>query len=389
MAKSMADIWKMLEKQHGSEGLFAADSEITDLETKVISSGSHALDDALGIWGLPMGYLVQFAGAESSGKTLMSLMAIREWQMKDPRNWAMFVDAEFTFDQQWAASLGVDLSRVYLLRENRASAIFDRLLGIPTKRDKNGNIKKAKPGVLDLEIETGGTGLGIIVLDSLAHISPPAELESKAGKDNMSLLARFLPPELRKLTPLLSKTEVLFIVINQIRTKPGVMYGNPETSPGGQAIKHAEAVAVNFGMINKADTYIYDEDKEQIGHKIRAKIIKNKKAPPFRKAEVSIIYTKGVTNKGEELRDIGARYGVIERPNNKTWILDGEKYNGKEAMSKALEENEELATSVLERAKEAKRTGVKAGGLGNIDDEEGNGQELDELEESEEMENEE
>lgn len=356
----MKDIWKMMEKQHGSEGLFAGDGEMT-VYTDVISTGSPRLDDALGIWGLPKGHLIQFAGAESSGKTLMSLMAIAEWQKMNEENWAMFIDAEFSFDQQWAAQLGVDLSRLYVLRENKATAIFDRLLGIPTKRDKNtGEIKKSKPGILDLELETGGTGLGIIVLDSLANISPPAELESKSGKDNMALLARFLPPELRKLTPLLSQTGVLFIVINQIRTQPGVMYGNPETSPGGRAIKHAEAVAINFGMINKKDSYILDENKDQIGHKIRAKIVKNKKAPPFRTGEFSIIYTKGIVNKNEEIRDIGARYGIIERPNNKTWVLDGEKYNGKDAIAEALK-NMELAQNVLDRAKEAKKSGIFGG----------------------------
>lgn len=360
MAKSMKDIWKMMEKQHGNEGLFLGDSEITNYDVDVISTGSYALDDALGIWGLPRGHLVQLAGIESSGKTLLSLTTIAEWQKQNERNWAVFIDAEFSFVPSWGESLGVDLSRLMVIRENKATAIFDRLLGIPAKRDKNtGAIKKSKPGLLDLEIESGGTGLGVVVLDSLAAISPPAELESKSGKDNMALLARFLPPELRKLTPMLSATGVLFIVINQIRTQPGVMYGNPETSPGGRAIKHAESVAINLGMIGGKDSAIFDENKEQIGHSIRAKVIKNKKSVPFRTANFSIIYTQGIVNKNEEIRDIGARYGIIQRPNNRTWVLDEEKYGGKDIIAKALE-NTELAQSVLERSKEAKKSGINA-----------------------------
>jgi recombination protein RecA len=360
--KNMADVWKMLEKQHGPEGLFQGNSEMTTY-SDVISTGSYALDDALGIWGLPRGHLVQLAGIESSGKTLLALTTIAEWQKEDSQNWAVYIDSEFSFEQNWAEGLGVDLSRLYVYRENKATAIFDRLVGVPAKRgkdgikrDERGIVKKTKPGILDIELQTGGTGLGIIVLDSLATIQPPAEETSISGKDNMALLARFLPPELRKLTPLLSATGVLFIVINQIRTQPGVMYGNPEISPGGRAIKHAEAIALNLGIVGGKETQIFDDDKTRIGHTIRAKVIKNKKAPPFRVGLFSIDYTKGIINKNEEIRDIGARYGVISRPNNRTWILDDQKYSSKDAITEALKDAD-LQKSVFERVKEAKMAG--------------------------------
>ncbi|MFA5024031.1 MAG: hypothetical protein WC523_03705 [Patescibacteria group bacterium] len=356
--KTMADVWKEIEKVHGEEGLYVGDSDMTTY-TDVISTGSVALDDALGIWGVPRGHIVQYAGYESSGKTLLSLCTIAEWQKKDPQNWAMFVDAEMTFDQTWAASLGVDLSRLYLLRENKGTAIMDRLVGVPGKRGNDGTVKKVKQGILDIELETGGTGLGVIVIDSVAAIQPPAEEASRAGKDNMALMARFLPPELRKLTPLLSATGVTLIIINQVRTQPGVMYGDPTISPGGQTLKHSASQMINLGMIKSStESYIYDASKTQIGHKIRAKVQKNKKAPPFRVAEFSIEYLRGVVSKHEELRDVAAKYGVIERPNNKTWVLDGMKYNGKDAIADAIKNDELLQISLLDRTKEAKKNFV-------------------------------
>lgn len=350
--KTMADVWKAMEKQHGDEGLYAGNSSMTTY-SDVISTGSHALDDALGIWGLPQGHIVQFAGFEQSGKTLMALSTIAQWQKQAPDNWAMFIDAEFTYMQEWAEAIGVDTSRLMVYRENKGSEIFARLVGVPSKPNpRTGEIKKVKPGILDQEIELGGTGLGVIVLDSVPAMSVPMEEASKPGKANIALMARFLPPELRKLTPLLTQTGVLFIAINQLRFRPDVMYGDPTSSPGGQALKHACAQMVNFGMINSKESRI-EEDGERIGHHVRAKVEKNKKAPPYRVAEFGIKYLEGVVDKHIEVRDIGARYGVIDRPNTKTWELDGVKYNGKDAIAAALLD-EELQLSVLERAKEAK-----------------------------------
>jgi len=356
--KSMAEVWREMTKTHGEEGLYAGNSNMTTY-SDVISTGSVALDDSLGIWGIPRGHIVQYAGYESSGKTLLALCTIAEWQKQDPQNWAMFVDAEFTFDKTWAASFGVDLARLYVLRENKGMAIMDRLVGVPNKRSTDGIVRKAKQGILDIELETGGTGLGIIVLDSIAAIQPPAEESSRSGKDNMALMARFLPPELRKLTPLLTATGVTLIAINQVRTQPGVMYGDPTISPGGQALKHACSQMINLGMIkSNTESYIFDASKTQIGHKIRAKVQKNKKAPPFRVAAFSIEYLRGIVSKHEELRDIAAKYGVIERPNNKVWVLDGIKYNGKDAISEAIKNDAALQLSLLERIKEAKKNFV-------------------------------
>jgi recombination protein RecA len=320
----------------------------------VISTGSHALDDALGIWGVPRGHIVQYAGFESSGKTLLSLLTIAEYQRKNPNGWAFFIDAEFAFDQVWAKSLGVDLDRLKVYRENRAVNIFERLVGepkkiLPGRTQPEGQKKK---GLLDFEMEMGGTGLGLIVLDSVAASQPPIEEGTPMGKQNIAAMARFLPAALRALTPKLSDTGVTFIAINQLRYKPEVLYGDPTESPGGTALKFACAQMVNLGIVNKKEAKIYNGET-QIGHTIRAKIQKNKKAPPFRVAEFMIEYNKGIVNKNLETRDLGAKYGVIERPNNRTWVLDGVKYNSKDEIAEALN-NKELQNKVMEKVKEAK-----------------------------------
>jgi len=152
---------------------------------------------------------------------------------------------------------------------------------------------------------------------------------------------------------MLSATGVILIGINQVRVDPGVMYGNPETSPGGRAWRHACSIMLNFAMINNKDSKIFDEEGEQTGHHVRVRVDKNRLAPPYRVAEIAIKYTQGIAEKEIEIRELGAKYDVIERPNNKTWILDDEKYNGKDAMAEALLD-EELQLSVFERIKEAK-----------------------------------
>lgn len=353
-AKSMQDVWEAITKVHGDEGLFVGDSDMTAYSSEVIPTGSYALDEALGINGWPRGHIVQLAGFEQSGKTLMALSAVKQWQSMNEQNWAMFIDAEFSFNKEWAESLGVDTSRLMVYRENKGTEIFSRLIGVPGKPAKDGTIKKVKLGILDMEAENP-TGLGVIILDSVASMQVPMEEASKPGKATMALMARFLPPELRKLTPLLTATGILFIAINQLRFDPGVMYGDPTKSGGGQALKHACAIMANFAMITKKDTAI-EENGVQIGHRIRAKIQKNKKAPPFRTAEFDIEYLKGVVNRNVEVRDIGARYGVIERPNNRTWMLDGVKYNGVDDITNALQD-ETLQLSVLDRSREAKKMG--------------------------------
>lgn len=350
------DIWAAIQKQHGAEGLFMGNENMTTY-SEAISTGSHTLDDALGIWGVPKGHIVQYAGFESSGKTMLSLSTIAEWQKKDPKNWALFVDAELSFDSQWAELIGVDTSRLMVYRENKADKIFEMLVGRPaSKLTSIGEVKTVKTGLLDMEIAAGpgGTGLGVIVIDSIAQMQPPTEQVRGMEQQEIAVMARFLPKALRRITPLLTKTGVTLIAINQLRYKTDVMYGDPTDSPGGTALKFACAQMINLAKIKNKESNIENSDSDIIGHHIRAKVQKNKKAAPHRVAELAIEYLKGVVHSNIEVKNIGIRYGIIERPNNVTYILDGVKYKGKDAIGQALMDDD-LRNSVLDRSKEVKK----------------------------------
>jgi len=346
------------------EGLYGADETDGVLAPGIIcSSGSYAIDDILGCWGLLGGRIIQYAGKESSGKTLMSLMAIREWQKLDPKNWALFIDAEFALDEEWAQTMGVDISRLKKWKTNEGAKIFEQLCGVPhkdaAKDPKKANVK-VKPGLLDLVKAKGGakgSGLGLIVLDSIASIQPPLERASRVGKSNMALQARFLPPVLRSLSPMLSETGVTLIAINQVRTNPGQMFGDPTTTPGGSAWKHWCSVMLHFIPSMNKDGKILDGE-DQIGHMVHARIDKNRGGPPFRKCEFNIQYCKGLVDKNIELAKLACKYGVVERPNNRTYTYKDEKWASKEAFYNALL-NEGLASAMFDEVKNAKAQGAK------------------------------
>jgi len=350
---SMVQIWDQMEKLYGDDGL----DGVKEVET--LSTGSYALDDAIGPWGNPRGRIIQYAGRESSGKTFMSLMAIKHWQNLASHNWAYFIDAECGFNLDWAKTLGLDLSRIKILRSNNGAEIFEKLCGVPNKDPKKA---KSKKGLLDLVKEAGGSdtsGLGVIVLDSVAAIAPPLEISSESGKSNMALIARFLPPELRKLTPLLSQTCVMFIAINQVRTDPGKMYGDPTSTPGGSAWKHFCSIMVHFLMSESKDSKIFNDNGEQIGHSLRARIDKNRIGPPKRICEFDIKYVEGIANQHVEIANLATKYGVVERPNNRSYIYNEEKISGKENYYEAVLNNKIPQKELLEKIKEAKSRGVE------------------------------
>jgi recombination protein RecA len=301
----------------------------------VIRTGSPSLDYALGIGGMPRGRIIQLAGKESSGKTLLSLLCMKSWLNENPDNTVMFIDAEYTYDASWARQLGVDTSRVIVAKTNDAKKIFEGLLGKTTVNKKTGKATKSAKGVLDLVKE--GTdqrfkNLGLIVLDSVAAMNTPMEVDAAIGKQNMAPMPRFLSTELKKLTPAVAEANVSMIFINQVRVNPGVMYGNPEDSPGGRALKHACSVMINMAPISGADSKIEDENEAVIGHKVRAKIQKNKVGAPFRDAIYTIKYTEGLINCEEELLDLAVLCGVINRPNNRTYELGSDKFSSRQAM---------------------------------------------------------
>jgi len=351
MAKgNMVKMWDMMEKLYGNNG-----SGIKPVSA-LCSTGSYALDEAIGIWGLPRGRIVQYAGKESSGKTLMSLIAIKEWQQQDPGNWAIFIDAEETFDIVWAETLGVDMERLFMICSNDGIDIWTQLCGVPNRELGK---PKAKPGMLDLEKENP-SGLGLIVLDSIAAVNTPIEMSRQVGNTNIAPMGRFLPDALRRLIPLLSQTGVTFIAINQVRMDMSVMFGDPETTPGGKAWKHACTTMINFTRsLSKKTHYLDEASGKRIGHIAGARIDKNKVGfPGCNSCNFDLKYVEGVVNRHKEIGELAITYGVVERPNNRTYVYGDNKWTSRDSFFDALE-IKELADKLLLEVKSAKEKGIK------------------------------
>lgn len=320
----------------------------------IIRTGSPSLDYALGIGGFPRGRIIQVAGKESSGKTLLSLLAMKSWLDENQENTVMFIDAEYTYDPKWAKKLGVDVARVIVVKTNDAKKIFEGLVGRMTVNKLTKKSTKTTKGVLDLVKE--GTdprfkNLGLIVLDSVAAMQTPMEIDAIVGKQNMAPMPRFLSTELKKLTPALADANVAMIFINQVRVNPGVMFGSPETTPGGKALKHACSVMINMAPMFGADNMVEDDNEEKIGHKVKAKIEKNKVGPPYREAEYSIQYTSGFIKRNEELLNLGVLCGVIAKPTSMSYEFCGEKYVGKDKALLALSSDDSIFVSVEEQCR--------------------------------------
>ena len=345
MAKKMtaSEAEKEISKFFGEDTIFFNGNVSTKYDA--ISTGSPSLDESIGIGGIPMGRITQLAGQESSGKTMLALSCIKQYLDQNPENTALFIDAEYTYDPAWAAKQGVDISRVMVIKTNDAKAIFEGLIGKVKVNSVTKKVSKSMRGILDHVIE--GTdpkfkNLGIIVLDSIAVLNTPLEISADIGKANMAPIPRFLSTELKKLTPIIAQANVAFIGINQVRVNLGQMFGDPSTSPGGKALKHACSLMLNMAPIFSADSVIKSDEGEKIGHTVRAKIQKNKVGAPFRQAEYKVEYEKGIVNRGEEVFDLAIKYKLIERPNNQSYIISGEKVRGRDAALKVFTENKSL-----------------------------------------------
>lgn len=348
---SETEAWKQLEELFGSDSVVRPDEVV---KTDVIMTTTPSLDRALGVGGWPRGRLIQLAGAPSSGKTLLALLAIAEWQSEHPDNCAAFLDAEYTYSAEWAAKFGVDNDRVYLIKSNEAAKIFGGLVGKVKKNSVTGKLTKI-PGLFDMiaagqsisyvhpetkkKVNLNCGRMGVIVLDSIANLQVPQEIEADVGKSLMAAVARFLTVELKKLTPGVAKSNVAMIGINQVRVNPGQMFGNPEDTPGGKALKHACSIMVEVGPMSGADNLILDSREEKQGHKIRAKITKNKLGAPFKVAEFFVDFRSGVVKKGEELLELGVKLNLFERPNNRSYIINGEKLSSRDAAIEYCETN--------------------------------------------------
>lgn len=325
--KALEQVLSQIEKQYGKGSIMKLGQGAADSNIEVIPTGCLALDIALGIGGVPRGRIVEIYGPESSGKTTVALHVIAETQKMG--GIAAFVDAEHALDPAYAAKLGVNLDDLYVSQPDTG----EQALGITENLVRSGAVD-------------------IVVIDSVAALTPKAEIEGDMGDSHVGLQARLMSQALRKLTGVINKSKTCVIFINQLREKVGVMFGNPETTPGGKALKFYASIRID---VRKADA-LKDADG-LIGNKTRAKVVKNKLAPPFKTAEFDIIYGQGVSQEGC-LLDIGVEYGVIEKSG--AWFsYNGEKFaQGREKARDYLKENPELKKEIDEkiRAEYKRRT---------------------------------
>ena len=290
-------------------------NEKTNLEIEVISTGSIGLDMALGIGGLPKGRVVEIYGPESSGKTTLAIHVIAEAQKKG--GMCAFIDAEHAFDSVYAKKLGVDIDNLLISQPDygeQALEIADRLI---------------LSGALD-----------VVVIDSVAALVPKSELEGEMGDSKMGLQARLMSQALRKLTATIHKTNSCCIFINQLREKIGVMFGNPETTTGGNALKFYASVRLDIRRM----TQIKDGD-EAIGNHVKVKVVKNKVAPPFRLAEFDIIYGEGISKVGEII-DMGVELGIVQKSGSWFSYNSDKLGQGRESVKQLMLDNPEMAAEI-------------------------------------------
>lgn len=335
-----------IRKVYGTSAVFRANEDYR-ADIPAITTGSFNLDDAIGVGGIPEGRLVLWSGPESSGKTLLSLCLARRVQ-SEAKGSVLYIDAEYTFNKKWTEGLGIDLSKFYVAPTGSAVAAFELLNGKP----KNKKRQNAIPGILTNE-EWKKLNLKLVIIDSINALQPPLEEDAETGDILMAPMSRFLPPVLRRMTPILAETGITCIGILQSRTNIGQLYGDPLTVSGGKALMHAASVWVDFRKIGGSEITVGDKKKEPpIGHKIRAKVRKNKVSPPDRSAEITIFYDKGIDIRSE-LADQGVERGVIENSGNtyKYAALPNGKVIGKNKLEESILENKKIAKILLEDIK--------------------------------------
>ncbi len=339
--------WDDINKLMGGGTFFRAD-EALEFELDTIPCPSYALGEAAKIFGIAKGKITQFHGAQGSGKSFLALLHIKEAQ-KEPGTEQLLIDTEDSFSMAWATSLGIDPTRLRVMRTNNGVDIFRALCGRVNKEGK-----KVYQGITDRVIE-GIMNVNLIVLDSIADMQPPAEENRDFDEMEMAALARFLPRAMRVLRPKISKSNIAMITINHLRD--GMNGGQPDY-PGGRGYKHNLDVAIRVHGSTAADGILLDAKGEKVGHKVICTFEKNRFNVNKRQAEVWLDFRTGVVRLGEEVAMLGDTYGIVTRPNNRTWVVDGKTWVGKENFFAALDEDTALRDSIIERVKAAVASGA-------------------------------
>ena len=313
--KALDAVLTQIEKAYGKGAIMKLGEQAGNTDIEVIPTGCLSLDLALGIGGLPRGRMIEIYGPESSGKTTVALHAVAEAQKLG--GIAAFIDAEHALDPVYAKALGVNLDELYVSQPDTGEQALD---------------------IVDHLVRS--SAVDIIVVDSVAALTPKAEIEGDMGDSHVGLQARLMSQALRKLTAIVNKSKTCVVFINQLREKVGVMFGNPEVTPGGKALKFYASIRID---VRKTD--ILKDTEGAAGNRTRAKVVKNKLAPPFRQAEFDIMYGEGISQEGC-LIDLGVQYDVLGK-SGAWYSYEGNKIaNGKEKMRQFLKDNEELAKEI-------------------------------------------
>jgi recombination protein RecA len=321
-AKALQAALAQIEKQHGKGAIMRlGEGEVID-DIEVVSTGSLGLDIALGVGGLPRGRVVEIYGPESSGKTTLTLQVIAEMQKLGGT--CAFIDAEHALDVQYAQKLGVNLQELLISQPDTGEQALE---------------------IVDALVRSGS--LDLVVIDSVAALTPKAEIEGEMGDSLPGLQARLMSQALRKLTGTINRTNTMVIFINQIRMKIGVMFGSPETTTGGNALKFYASVRLDIRRIGSIK-----KGEEVIGNETKVKVVKNKVSPPFKTAEFDILYGQGISREGEVI-DMGVEAKVLEKSGS-WYAYNGEKIGqGKDNAREFLRENAELAVEIENKVREA------------------------------------
>jgi recombination protein RecA len=328
-AKALQAALSQIEKQFGKGSIMKMGDADVEKGIQVVSTGSLGLDMALGVGGLPRGRVVEIYGPESSGKTTLTLQVIANIQKLGGT--AAFIDAEHALDPQYAQRLGVDTSELLLSQPDNGEQALE---------------------IADMLVRSAS--VDCVVIDSVAALTPKAEIEGEMGEPQMGLQARLMSQALRKLTANIKRSNTLVIFINQIRMKIGVMFGNPETTTGGNALKFYASVRIDIRRIGSIK-----KGEEVIGNETRVKVVKNKVAPPFKTADFDILYNEGISREGEII-EMGVNHRIVEKSGS-WYAYKGEKIGqGKDNTREFLKENAAVALEIEQKIREA--VGV-AGGM--------------------------